>query len=80
MTHRLSSDSVYFFSLSIAYARCEALYQPHHPAVVLTADSGHRVQIPASRLRAFIERSGIKGRFRMIVSAENKIKSFERIR
>jgi len=47
--------------------------------VVLTADSGERVQVPSGRIRQFIDSRGFYGRFRLVVSAQNKIKSFERI-
>ncbi|MCU7554169.1 DUF2835 domain-containing protein [Alteromonas sp. ASW11-19] len=80
MTNILPTDKVYFFSISVPYHMCEALYQSPNPAVVLTAENGVRVQVPTSRLRQFIGSNGVNGRFRMVVNAKNKIRSFERIR
>ncbi|MCV2884143.1 DUF2835 domain-containing protein [Aestuariibacter sp. AA17] len=72
-------NRVYFFSLSVSYAACEKLYHAGNNSVVVTADSGERVQLPTVNLRPFINRSGLKGRFRLIINSENKVKSFERI-
>ncbi|APE05160.1 MULTISPECIES: DUF2835 family protein [Alteromonas] len=74
------TDSVFYFSISVPYTQCEALYSPSVPNVVMVAESGVRVQVPTGRLRQFITSDGVKGRFRMIVNQQNKIKSFERIR
>jgi len=73
------NSNVYFFALRVSYLECEMLYQPGYNTVVLTADSGQRVQVPTVRLRPFIQRTGIKGRFRMVTDANNKIMSFEKI-
>ena len=74
------TDSVFYFSISVPYTQCEALYSPSVPNVVMVAESGVCVQVPTGRLRQFITSDGVKGRFRMIVNQQNKIKSFERIR
>ncbi|MDC8831043.1 DUF2835 family protein [Alteromonas gilva] len=76
----VNSDKIYFFSLNEPYHQCQALYSGTIPYVILTAETGERVQVPAGRLRQFIDSRGVCGRFRMVVSAQNKIKSFERIR
>jgi hypothetical protein len=49
------------------------------PDVVMVSESGISVQVPTNRLRQFVTSDGIKGRFRMIVDANKKIKSFERL-
>ncbi len=80
MTNIQPTDKVYFFSVSVPYQLCEALYQAPGQAVVLTAENGLRVQVPTSRLRQFIGSNGVNGRFRLVVDVNNKIRSFERIR
>ncbi|MCW8108453.1 DUF2835 domain-containing protein [Alteromonas ponticola] len=79
MNQQLSSERVYLFSISLSYKRCEAFYRPGNNSVIVTADTGHRVQIPSSRLRTFVTKQGIQGRFRMIINNNNKIVSFEKI-
>ena len=69
----------YFFSISVPYLQCEELYQSENNAVVLTADNGVRVQVPSANLRPFVGREGIKGRFRLVVTDNKKVKSFEKI-
>lgn len=62
----------------MSYRECENLYESSIQAIVVTAVSGERVQIPSSRLRRFVEPTGISGKFHLLVNKENKIHSFER--
>ncbi|MFS1704500.1 DUF2835 family protein [Aestuariibacter sp. GS-14] len=75
-----NTDKVYFFTLNESYSNCQALYSGLVPHALLQAENGIRVQVPAGRLRRFIDSRGLCGRFRLIITPENKIKSFERIR
>jgi hypothetical protein len=43
------------------------------------ADNGKRIRLPAKNLRPFVQRNGLQGRFRLLVTPENKIHSLERI-
>lgn len=74
-----ASDSVFYFSINAPYKQCEVLYVPSMPDVVMLSESGLSVQVPTNRLRQFITSDGIKGRFRMVIDANKKIKSFERL-
>lgn len=80
MTNIRHSDTTYYFSISVPYNQCEALYSPSIPNVVMQSETGLNVQIPTSRLRQFVTSTGVSGRFRMVVNSANKIKSFERVR
>ncbi|GEA06708.1 hypothetical protein KUL42_14690 [Alteromonas sp. KUL42] len=73
------SDTVYYFSINAPYNQCEALYTPSIPDIVMQSESGLYIQVPTSRLRQFVVSTGIRGRFRMVVDKDKKIKSFERI-
>jgi hypothetical protein len=68
----------YYFNLSLAYDSCESLYQPGRNTVVITAENGKRVQLPVKNLRPFIQRTGLRGRFRLVINDQNKVASFER--
>ena len=74
------TDSVFYFSINAPYQQCEVLYVPSMPDVVTVSESGLSVQVPTNRLRQFVTSDGIKGRFRMVIDANKKIKSFERLR
>ena len=80
MTTVPNNDTHYYFTLSISYSDCRSLYQSARQSVILTSESGQRIQIPTVRLKAFIDSRGLSGRFRLVVSAQNKIKSFDRLR
>ena len=79
MTSISQTDSVFYFSINAPYKQCEVLYVPSMPDVVMVSESGLSVQVPTNRLRQFVTSDGIKGRFRMIIDANKKIKSFERL-
>lgn len=70
---------IYFFTINVPYVECEQLYMTGNNTVVMTADSGERVQLPSVNLRPFVERTGLKGRFRLIVDNKNKVRSFEKV-
>ncbi|MBC3767499.1 DUF2835 family protein [Neptunicella marina] len=69
----------YFFQLSLSYQQCENLYRPGINSVLLRAESGEKVRLPSSNLRPYTQSNGIHGRFRLLVSDNNKVKSFERV-
>lgn len=69
----------FFFKLALSYERCESLYKPGNNTVIVLADNGKRIQLPAKNLRPFVQRSGLHGRFRLMITANNKIHSLEKI-
>ncbi|WP_077066459.1 DUF2835 family protein [Catenovulum maritimum] len=73
----MSYYQIYFFSLDVSYQECSVFYTGQLPNVLLISECGKRIQVPTSNLRRFINSSGLKGRFRMLVDSNNKIMSFE---
>lgn len=69
----------YYFTLRIPYQHCERFYVPGTNSVIITADSGQRVQLPTKNLRQWVDRNGLNGRFRLIINDEKKITSFEKV-
>ncbi|MDC0602314.1 DUF2835 domain-containing protein [Aliiglaciecola sp.] len=69
----------YYFSLAASYDYCERLYLTGSNTVVLKAETGERVQLPSLNLRPFVTRLGLNGRFRLIITSDNKVHSFEKI-
>ncbi|WP_083880105.1 DUF2835 family protein [Aliiglaciecola lipolytica] len=69
----------YYFNLNASYEMCEKLYTASTNSVILHSESGERIQIPTLNLRPFVTRVGLKGRFRLIITSENKVFSFEKI-
>lgn len=70
---------IFYFTLSLKYELCERLYLPGVNTVVMTADNGKRIQLPVKNLRPHVSPIGIKGRFRLTIDDNNKIKSFEKM-
>ena len=71
----MQNKTIYTFTLSLPYSDCENLYVTGINSVVITADSGERVQVPTKNLRPYVSRDGLKGRFRLVVNQHNKIES-----
>lgn len=69
----------FFFNIDVSYLKCEELYEPGRNVAIMTANSGERVQLPVSNLRQYTTKTGIKGKFKLTVSDENKIVSFEKL-
>jgi hypothetical protein len=69
----------YYFDLDVSYYQCEQLYEPGRNVAIVRAISGERVQLPLSNLRPYTTKTGIQGKFKMIVSDDNKILTFDRI-
>lgn len=69
----------FYFTLSLNYDYCEQLYFPGINTVIVQADNGKRIQLPVKNLRPHVSPIGIKGRFRLMIDENNKIKSFEKM-
>jgi len=69
----------YYFSINANYERCETLYLSTTNVVVVRAESGERVQLPSLNLRPFVTKNGINGRFKLMITTENKVHSFEQV-
>ncbi|MFA3790286.1 DUF2835 family protein [Aliiglaciecola sp. SL4] len=69
----------YYFNLNASYEMCEKLYLTTNNAVILYSENGERIQLPTFNLRPFVTRLGLNGRFRLIITPENKVFSFEKV-
>ncbi|PLY16497.1 MAG: DUF2835 domain-containing protein [Sedimenticola sp.] len=67
------------FSLSISAKLFLHYYQGHAQAVIVQAEDGRRVQIPAHNLRQFVTQDGVFGRFEMVLDENNKMASIRKI-
>jgi len=61
------------FQVSLSQERYLRFYQGTASAVIVYAEDGRRVQLPANRLRPFVEQQGIHGRFEMVLDQDNKL-------
>ncbi|MCG8428177.1 MAG: DUF2835 domain-containing protein [Chromatiales bacterium] len=68
------------FRLSLTSQEFLHYYQGHAQAVIVRAEDGRRIQIPAHILRKFVTPSGISGRFEMRLDSTNKMLSIEQIK
>ncbi|QUJ68832.1 DUF2835 domain-containing protein [Photobacterium sp. GJ3] len=69
----------YTFSVDISYHTFLQHYSGAASAVLVYTDEGLRLQLPASRLRPFLSQVGIRGRFRVSVTPDNRLEMLEKV-
>ena len=74
------SHKYYYFTMDVPYHECQAIYLQPVPNAVIRAESGERVQVPTARLRQCITSEGLRGRFQLTVSQQNKFIEFKKLR
>ncbi|MGB5325600.1 MAG: DUF2835 domain-containing protein [Pseudomonadales bacterium] len=81
MLERMSGngESCIEIDLAISAAELMKLYRGSAQQVVGEARDGRVVRFPARRLQPFITRSGVRGRFRLVVDSNNKLQRIEKL-
>ncbi len=69
----------YYFSLHLSYNKCMDYYHGRVSSVQVVEDNGKTIRFAASHLRPYISSIGIRGRFRLLLTPENKFIRLERI-
>lgn len=69
----------YFFNASLSAAQCHGYYRGEIKSVVVTADSGERVQLQFRHFQPFIETNGVRGRFRLTLTETGAFSRLEKI-
>ena len=54
-------------------------YQGSANAVIVRAEDGRRIQLPAANLRPFLLRDGINGEFELTLDDDNKLVDIRRV-
>ena len=69
----------YNFRLNISADQYLRYYQGAASSVQVLSECGNRLRFPASRLRPFLTRSGISGRFRISVDEQQRFIGLEKL-
>lgn len=67
------------FRLSLSSEEYLRYYQGQAHAVMVLAEDGRRIQLPANCFRPFVTRDGLQGRFEVELDANNKLAQISRI-
>ncbi len=67
------------FSINISLQRYLEIYYSSVLQVIVKSHNGQKIQFPAKYIEPFVTKSGIKGNFRILYSAENKFIRMEKI-
>ncbi|MBL1319768.1 MAG: DUF2835 domain-containing protein [Methylophaga sp.] len=67
------------FSLNISREQALRYYQGTAKVVMVTAETGQKLQFPAEHLRPFIDQKGIWGQFSIQFDKDNKLIGLNRI-
>ncbi|WP_295402363.1 DUF2835 domain-containing protein [uncultured Thiocystis sp.] len=68
----------FYFSLEITASEYLRYYRGSAARVVVRAQDGRSLSLPAANLRRFVAADGVRGRFRLTVDDENRMVSLER--
>ena len=69
----------YHFRIDLSYQDYLLYYQGNVRGVVVRADEGLTLQLPAARLRRFVTPAGIHGRFALELDEHNQTRRLERL-
>ncbi len=67
------------FQLNISAETFLHYYQGAARAVIVRAEDGRTIQLPASNFRPFVTAAGIFGRFELVLDANNRLVELRRI-
>ncbi len=67
------------FRLSIDREQWLGYHRGHASAVLVRADDGRRVRLPASALRPFASHAGVHGRFALRYAADHRLLDLRRL-
>ncbi len=67
------------FHLSISAEQIERIYQGQARYILVSTDEGLKLQLPAQNFRKYVSDTGIQGRFRVEVNADNKILNLQKL-
>jgi len=67
------------FSLNLSSEDFLQHYQGAASAVVVQADDGRRIQLPANSLRPFVGQLGVVGRFELELNQNNKLINLKKL-
>ena len=67
------------FQMNLSAEEFLLYYRGTAKAVIVQAEDGRTIQLPASSLRPFVTASGITGRFELTLDASNKLIDLRRL-
>ncbi len=67
------------FSISLSAEQFLRYYRGSAHSVIVRADDGRRIQLPANSLRPFVGKDGIYGRFQLSLDENNRIITIDRL-
>lgn len=69
----------YTFSGFLSAEKCQQYYRGEARYVIVTADSGERIQLAFKHFKPYISQLGIRGRFRLTVADNGDFLELEKI-
>lgn len=73
------ANKIYTFSMNISAEKCLRYYQGSAKYIIVKADNGKTVRLPADAIHKFVTASGMQGRFRLEINHHNALVKLERL-
>lgn len=73
------NDSIFYIELDITTTEFQRYYSRNINSVITTCHTGQKIQFPAKILQPFVTHAGIQGKFKLVIDANARFKSIDRI-
>lgn len=69
----------FIFSIALSAQKTHSIYEGQARYILVEADDGLKLQLPAVNFRRWVGDDGIHGRFRVSIDAANKIVELQKL-
>lgn len=69
----------YFFNIIVTTEQCQRFYRGETKSLLVTDDNGKNIQLLFKHFRPYIDKLGIRGRFRLTLTDEATFVALEKI-
>ncbi len=69
----------YYFTLRLSYEQCMQYYDGTVRYIQVREEGGKSVRFPAHHIRPYVSSLGVRGRFRLLLTDENKFVRLEQV-
>ena len=69
----------YTFTMNLTYQDWLAFYKGYYREIMVSTEQGQKLKIPADRFTSFTTPYGLYGRYRLVLTRDNKIASLAQL-
>ncbi|WP_029911511.1 DUF2835 family protein [Pelobacter seleniigenes] len=74
-----NGEKHFYFRLRLSQSQYLRYYQGQTSSIQVTTECGKKLRFPASRLRPFLTKNGIEGRFVLTIGQDNRFVNMQQL-